>query len=145
MDNTIPEMFLYEKRYWYPHMMPEDVAIWERFIEKYPTAYDNCQYDVPVGSIPEFDVTVNAETNAGASRLYKKKIDVVAYKDASIDIIELKPKAGASAVGQVKLYKSLWKKEYSSPIEPRAIIITDAVSDDVREFAREEGVLFVIV
>ncbi len=139
------EIFKYEKRYWYPHMMPEDVAIWERFIARYPDAYDGCEYDVPVGTLPNFDVKLSEGTEDQTYKLYKKKIDVVAYSKEDIDIIELKPNAGASAVGQIKMYRSLFIKEFSPPIAPRCIIITDKVSDDVREFAREEGVLFTVV
>jgi hypothetical protein len=139
------EKFKYEKRYKYPHMMPADVAIWEKFIDEEPSAYEEVEYDVGVGETPEFDTIVNEDSGNTADRLYRKKIDVVAHLGANIDIIELKPSAGASAVGQVKLYKSLYIKEYKPTTEPRAIIITDRVASDVREWARGEGVLFYVV
>ena len=141
----LPETFIFEKRYWYPHMMPEDRAIWERFIEKYPDAYDTVQYDVPCGSDPEFNSSVQEEIGGNAIKLYKKKIDVLAFKGDAIDIIELKPKAGASAVGQVKMYKNLYIKDYTPPVTPRCVLITDAANSDVREFAQMENVNLFIV
>ena len=141
----MPETYTYEKRHWYPHMMPADVAIWERFIEKYPLHYDLVQYDVKVGSLPDFDTVVSPETGGDASALYKKKIDVVGFMGDDIDIIELKPRAGAPAVGQVKLYRKLYIKEFGVPYEPRCVLITDTEIGDVREFAEDEGVhLFVV-
>jgi hypothetical protein len=139
------ETFLYGKRYWYPHMKPNDIAIWERFIDMYPSAFDYVQYDVPCGSTPEFDTVVNEDTGGVADMLYKKRIDVVAFKGDHITVIELKPRAGAAAVGQVKLYLRLYKKDYSPPSEPDAAIITDSVLADVREYARDEGVLITVV
>ena len=94
-------MYEYEKRYWYPNMRPEDVAIWERFIEAYPEAYTQVSYDVLVGSPPQFDTQVGDHPASDDIRLYKKKIDVVGYKPGLVHIIELKPNAGASALGQV--------------------------------------------
>lgn len=138
---TVP----FEIRYWYPHMKPLDKAIWERFIRNYATVYHFCQYDVPVGDGPEFDTLVNEETGGHNEVLYKKKIDVVALKGEIIDIIELKPNATSSAVGQVKNYRRLYKRDYNPPVEPGAIIITDAASKDTLAFAEEEGVKIIIV
>ena len=142
--NTI-EIFPFEKRYWYPHMKPADVAIWERFIAKYPTAYERCQYDVPCGSAPQFDTVVSPDTRGDNEILYKKKIDVVAFKGEQIDIIELKPRAGAAAVGQIKLYKKLYVNDYNPPETPRCIIVTDEASVDIHNFAKEEGVQIIVV
>jgi hypothetical protein len=126
-------------------MKPADVAIWERFIRNNPSAYHFCQYDVPVGDGPEFDTLVSEETGGHQEMLYKKKIDVVAMKGENIDIIELKPNAGSSAVGQVKNYKRLYIRDYSPTVQLRCIIITDAASKDTLAFAGEEGVEVIIV
>lgn len=145
MTEYIPDNIPFEKRGYYPHMKPNDVAIWERFITAYPDNYDYCQYDVLVGSDPAFDTTVTPDTGGDAWKLYQKKIDVVGFKGERIDIIELKPSAGASAVGQVLMYKKLYKKDYTPPTEPRCIIITDKVNPDTSEFAEDSGVKVIVV
>ncbi len=33
----------------YPHMKPEDIAVWERFINKNPGYFDTVDYDVHLG------------------------------------------------------------------------------------------------
>src|SRR5690349_2056741 len=101
------DVFKYEKRYKYPHMKPADVAIWERFIEKNPDAYDTVQYDFNVGDAPPFNPLINGEEDLNQDALYRLKIDVVGKKGNIIDIIELKPKAGPSTIGQVKGYRTL--------------------------------------
>ncbi len=145
MEEYSPESVAYEKRSWYAHMKPNDVAIWERFIDKYKDAYDYCQYDVLVGSDPDFDTTVTEDTGGDAWKLYQKKIDVVGLKGERIDIIELKPNAGASAVGQILMYRKLYKKDYSPPTQPGCVIITDSVKSDVSEFATENNVKIIVV
>ena len=126
-------------------MKPADVLIWERFIEKYPDAYETCQYDVEVGSPPDFDTIVNPETGGDAEALYKRKIDAVCVKNGNIDIIELKPNAGPSSVGQVKGYRTLYVRDLTPARTPRAVIITDKIRRDMPYIAEEEGVEMIAV
>lgn len=135
------EIFPYERRYKYPHMGPEDKAIWERFIDANPSAFDFVAYDVPVGEVPPFDTTVNPQTGGDDARLYKKKIDVVAWKGEVCFIIELKPKAGMSTLGQVKGYVTLFKRDYSPKEVLQAMIITDEIRPDMEFLAEENRVL----
>lgn len=140
----MPETFPYEKRHWYPHMMPYDVAIWERFIEKYPDAYDFVSYDVKVGSAPAFDTVANPETGGDAINLYLRKIDVVGHKGANIDIIELKPKAGSSALGQVVGYGILYERDYTPPTKPGLVVITDVLGNDMQHLGDSMGVKVIV-
>src|SRR3989344_796082 len=141
----MPETFDYKERYWYPHMQEPSRAIWERFVRQFPDLYDRVQYDVPCGSVPKLDTIIDGEKQTSVERLYRKKIDVVAYKDDQIDIIEIKPYAGASALGQVKDYVRLYVEDYAPPIVPKPIIITDILRSDMEKAAAAEGVLLVVV
>lgn len=139
------ERYRYEKRSWYPHMKPADVALWDRFIEKYPDAYDTCEYDFWVGSPPPFNPIVNEETMGSVDGLYRLKIDVVGRKDGSIDIIELKPRADAKALGQVREYVRLYKRDEKPNKPVRAVLVTDFVRSDFLEAAGAENVVLYLV
>lgn len=136
--------YQYTKLGKYPHMKPNDVEIWERFIDANPDAYDSVQYDVAVGSAPDFDVTVGDSPNATALQLYKRKIDVVGFKGTRVDIIEIKPNAGSSALGQVLGYVVLYKRDVSAFPEPRACLLTDRIGVDVRLLAETMGVTLLL-
>jgi hypothetical protein len=139
------ELYDFGKLNWYPHMMPEDVAVWERFIESRPNAYETCYYDFPVGSVPDYVANDPDVDMASMEKLYKKKIDVVAFDGAGIDIIELKPACTMSTVGQVKGYKHFYMRDIRPPKEPRVVVICGAASRDVIEYANAEGVMVVVV
>src|SRR3990167_4733988 len=126
-DTTTPETYPYEKRYWYPHMQPDHVALWERFIERYPDMFESCWYDLPVGTIPEFNDPAHPVYVGGQEKLYRKKIDVVGFSKGKVVIIEIKPKATASAIGQVKRYKYLFTKEWPQLPTSEAAVITDTI------------------
>lgn len=141
MKGTYP----FELRYHYPHMQPLDKEIWERFIITNPNYFEGCDYDVAVGSEPPFSTIVATETGGDAGVLYKKKIDVVGYKGDKKYIIELKPRADARAVGQVRNYASLYKRDVDKNTELKTMIITDATNRDLLEFAVEMDTIVIAV
>lgn len=126
-------------------MKPRDVAIWERFLTAFPDIYDEVEYDVLVGSPPPFDPTVNPDTGGEISDLYKKKIDVIAYKNGEVAIIEIKPNAGASALGQVLGYVALYKRDIEPTASPQAIVLTDILQPDMEMLSKSMGVKVIIV
>ncbi len=138
------EFIPYEKRYKYPHMAPLDVAIWERFIEANPDIFQVVSYDVPVGEGAAFDTIIDADKNSDANRLYQRKIDVVGRKDGKFFVVEVKPRASTSAIGQVKGYVTLFKRDYTinEPVFP--MIVTDQLMPDMEFLAKDSGVNLVV-
>lgn len=145
MPQPLPELRPFQIEYWYAHMKPADRKIWEKFIAEFPDAYDECRYDVHVGSIPKFVDPNPLSGSDGEERLYKRKIDVIAYKENEIDAIELKPRAGSSAIGQVLMYRDLFIKEYKPGRFVRPVIITDVSDTDVLAFAEKAGVKMILI
>lgn len=141
----MPEIFPYGNRDWYPHMMPEDVAVWERFIAANPGYYDTVEYDFPVGKVPEFVAEQTPQDHASMERLYKRKIDVVAKKGEGVWLIELKPTCTTSTIGQVLGYKHLYVRDVSATPDPQAVVICGSVDNDAKEFGEAQGVEVIVV
>lgn len=139
------ERFKYGLRYKYPHMKPADVLIWERFMQKFPTAYDEVEYDVLVGTATPAPEETPENLKKDWEVLGKKKIDVVGFKVEGIDILELKPQAGASALGQVRGYADLYEAESGTALPVRPVLITDILKPDMEFLARKQGVKLIIV
>lgn len=137
-------MYSYAKRYKYPHMKPNDVAIWERFIAKNPDAYDLVDYDVIVGDRPRFDTVVSKETGGDALDLYRRKIDVLGYKGDTIDLIEVKPEASPAALGQLLGYVSLYKLYRDPNATIRPVLLTDVLKTDMALLAYEMGITILL-
>jgi len=137
--------YLYEKRYKYPHLKPLDVAIWERFISARPDFWETVDYDLAIGT--GAPIAPGTEENMARDKkiLTQYKIDVVGYRGNAVDIVELKPNAGASAIGQVKSYETLYKNYINPDAKTRAIIITDTARADVALLAYKMGVVIYIV
>lgn len=139
------EIFKYEKRYWYPHMKPNDVAIWERFIEKYPDAYTEVVYDFAIGDIPPFMEQTSSPQGQAMRELYKLKIDVLGLKGTYIDLIEVKHEASAASIGQVVSYVELYKRDEKPTVPVFPILITNTLRSNMEYLTAQQGVkLFVV-
>lgn len=138
-------MYKYEKRYKYPHMKPNDVAIWERFIEKYPTAYDTVQYDVAIGDIPAFMEQTSSPEGQAMRELYRLKIDVLGYRGDSIDLIEVKHEAGAASIGQLLGYVTLYKRDFEPVQFIQPVLLTNVLKPNMEFLTKQQGVLLIVV
>lgn len=138
-------IFEYKKRFKYTHMSEADKIIWERFIEKYPNAYNSVQYDFRVGDPPPFNPMGENGEDLNQDALYRLRIDVVAKMAGNFDIIEIKPKAGPSTIGQVKGYKSLFLRDEKPTGQVRALIITDQKMPNMEFIANKEGIVLIVV
>lgn len=139
------DFFKYEKRYWYPHMKPRDIEIWERFIAANPDAYDTCQYDFAIGDIPPFMEQTSSPQGQAMRELYKLKIDVVGYKGDTIDLIEVKYDAGASSIGQLLGYVELYKRD-ANPAKPvRPVLVTNVRKPNMDFLTQQQGVTLFVV
>jgi len=119
----------------YPHMVPNEVRIWKLFLKKHGSVFDNYRYDMHVGKgigkVPGYDKTMQDM----AIRLTQKRIDVVAYRGQAAYIIEIKERAGLSAIGQLIAYKKLYEDQYGiNKIKGLAIVATSA-DQDIRKVA----------
>lgn len=141
----MPPLYAYEQRYWYDHMGPLDAAIWDRFVRKLPLAYDDVQYDVPVGQTPDFAKEPVVSGGASMERVYKRKIDVVGYILDRRDVIEVKPKCTMSTIGQVLGYKHLLMQEVPFDGITQCVIVTEQVDTDAQDFAQVQGVAVIMV
>lgn len=135
----------YEKRYKYPHMQPNDVFIWERFIDANREAYEDVDYDVKVGQGAEIPSGTEENIASGFKTLTQWKIDVVGKIEGRTDIIELKPNATPAALGQVKGYEQLYLDHIDKNAITQAVLITDTLRPDMEKLAKNFGVKLIVI
>ena len=132
--------FKYEKLAKYPHLRPEETKIWERFIKNNPNFFDEVMYDVRVGEGREYPESEMPQVKEAMEYLSKKRIDVVGFISDEIYVIEIKPKANLSAVGQALGLAELFREV--TPLWKRVIptIITDQILPDMEALCSKMGV-----
>lgn len=140
----MPEQFEYKLLEKYPGMRPRDEYIWDDYVQKHPQAFTSVYYNVPLGDpFPEDDAKIEAKAN-GAYEVSQWRIDALAEDDTAIYVIEIKPDAGAGALGQALAYVKLIQKEWNiiKPIYP--VVLTDKITPVMEQAAKMLGVLVLI-
>lgn len=137
--------FPYKILHKYPHLLIEDVALWERFIEQYPEYFDYCDYDVHVGNGMKLDPSWPDNIKYMATTLSQFRIDVVGWKGNSPTIIEVKPRAASKAIGQIIIYRSLFPKSFPEFPRPKSMIITDWNHDEILTIAFENNIKVITI
>ncbi len=135
----------YIKRPSYLGLREEDAAIWERFMGMFPVEYDAVIYNLHIGAGAEIPENTEGVVASDFKLLTQYKIDVVAFKGDRTDIIELKPNAGTSAIGQVQNYAILYQRDIDDRGVPQAVIITDRERPDMKFLTKNAGVKLIIV
>ena len=124
----------------FPHLLPNEEKIWERFLQIYGDQFQNYRYDVRVGRGVDPGPKYEWKWRQLAIMLTQKRIDVVAERDGEVWIFEVKPDAGLSAIGQVLSYRVLYKQHFREERPIRLAIVTTRVDDDIREVAEHYGI-----
>ena len=130
----------FQKLHKYPHMMPNDVKIWERFIELEPDRFDTVIYDLHVGEGRPITGEGPEWQEKQTKTLTQFRIDVVGFMNAVPTLVEVKPFAQLSAFGQILAYRYFWQEERRSVVPPLMMIITDNTTPDMKSIYRFYGV-----
>lgn len=139
------DIFPFEKRNKYPHMSPRDTEIWNRFLKEYPHAYDSVQYDFHVGDAPPFNTLNDDGEDKEQDKLYRFRIDAIGRYGSSVDIIEIKPDARLTALGEVENYKMLYARDEEPLGAVNMVIITDREMPNMDYLCKQKGVKLIIV
>ena len=134
-----------EKLKMYPHLMVGDIAIWEEFLVSVFNVFDSFDYDVHVGEGITPSKDWSPEIQAMAMALSEKRIDVVGWEGDVPTIIEVKPSASLSAIGQILCYRELFSARFPTEARPLIMIVTDFEMPDIRSLSLIFGFRFVIV
>lgn len=135
----------YEKKPWYPNMKEAETKMWNKFIEENPNAYDEVIYNLKLGEGADIPEGTQPNIASSFTQLTQHKIDVVGFKGNSIDIIELKPYAGMSAIGQVVGYRELYVKHIDEKANPNLVIVTDFERPDTKTVCEKQGIKLIII
>jgi hypothetical protein len=126
----------------YPHMKPEDVAAWERFIDTNPGYFESVDYDVAVGegapTNPEHPENIQHDHTI----LTQKKIDVVGYRGATVTVVEVKPIADMRALGQALVYSHLYAADHPEVTDLQRMVVAGEMERELAPIYAAQSVQF---
>ena len=121
----------------FPHLMPNEVPIWEKFLAIWGNEFTDFRYDVRVGKGVDPGPKYDPKWRQLAIQLTQKRIDAVARKGNVIWIFEVKPEAGLGALGQLLSYRVLYRQtfDYHGPL--KLAVVTTKLNEDERTVYRK--------
>lgn len=127
----------------YPHMLAEDVDVWTSFLLRTQMTIERVWYDVKVGKAVESEGESNSLKQRIADGITRKRIDVVALVDIGYLVIEVKPVANMTALGQVMTYTTLFRREYEVRQAIYATIICRTADEDLTTICEQGGIILI--
>lgn len=129
----------------YAHLLPVDVAVWDRFLAKFGAEYDLLEYDIRVGlgRDPGDDYPENIRNMA--LDLSYRRIDCVAHSKGLITVIEITHSAGFKALGQIYGYPILYTLTYLPVWPVRAMLVAGEIQSDIENVLLSLGIRYEVV
>lgn len=115
----------------YPAMSPAEVEIFKRWAALHEKEYDRFDFNVRVGKGIELGPTYSESARANARLNSQKRIDAVGYKGPQPTIIEVKDRAGASALGEILTYGYLYVDDHPDQPSVYVLLVTNTLQPDM--------------
>ena len=126
-----PGQFKPRPRAKYPHFLPSDTEIWDRFLKSKHNKFTSVDYDIHVGDGQEPNPNYPPNIIAMTKVLTQLRIDVIGYTTDEYTIIEVKAWPGVSAVGQLVCYRDLYLRQYKPPKLPQLLLVSNTITPDI--------------
>ena len=115
----------------YPHLLPHERRIWKRFVDNPPFPIDRAEYDVRLGEGMPINPEWPPAIQHMARVLTQKRVDVIVQSGSEWWLIEIKRRAGFSALGQLLGYAILWIDKYPARPSPRLAVVCESLQPDL--------------
>jgi hypothetical protein len=115
----------------YPHLLPDDIPVWERYLSVRGPQYDYIDYDVQVGFGSPSPPDISPEIEKARRHLTRRRIDAIGYTDQIITLIEVTRLADLKAIGQLVSYPLLYGITYRPRLPVRMLLVCEKLHTDI--------------
>lgn len=126
-----------------PHMLPGDRDVWVAYLKSHDLSGWELYYDVHLGGGDDLPGDVSEGDGMMWRTLRSKRIDVVMRKRGLLWIVEVKPFASVTSLGQVIAYQHLWTGMFSGLPIPRTMVVSWSVDVELLDVFRSREVVVV--
>lgn len=129
----------------YPHMMPDEIPVWERFLATQNPDWIRIDYDVKVGQGVELPPDMDPNFVDSCKYLSKKRIDAVLIYDNLDVLIEVKKCADWRAIGQLLGYPILYQRDRAPEKQIQIVLVTESFTLDTQYILEYVGFQYYVV
>jgi len=129
----------------FPHLLPDDLKVWKRFLAFMGDEYTHFDYDVRVGYGRDPGTDYPGNIRAMALDLSQRRIDAVGHRPDRLDIIELTRSAGLTAVGQLLSYPILYGHMFNPSIPVVPLLVCEEIQSDIEQPLTDLHIPYILV
>ena len=138
--STLPPGITEADRLSYPQLSPREVVILKAWLKDHEREYDAFDYNVHVGAGLDPGPTYTDAERAQVKYNSQKRIDAVARKGNQATIIEVKDRAGTTALGELLTYVYLYRREHREQPLPLLLLVSNVLQPDMADALLYYGV-----
>jgi hypothetical protein len=119
----------------YPHLLPEDAAVWDRYMDTQNFADARLYYDVRVGEGRPVGNAYPDNIQKMARDLSQRRIDVLIERPELYTIVEVTTAASLKAIGQLAVYRHLFTMDHLPDRQVNTLLICSSIDPDLKSYA----------
>lgn len=115
----------------FPHLLRHEAELWAAFLRTAPFPVDSVQYDVHLGEGVPLDPNWPEWMKRMVKALTQKRVDAIVESGPNIWLVEIKVRAGFSALGQLLGYGLLYMAEFRPLSPPLLAVVAERLQPDI--------------
>jgi len=126
-----PAQKLQAERLTYPGLLPREIIVLRNWLKMHEREFDRFDYNVLLGA--GFDPGPTYEQNIRDMAIHntQKRVDAVGFVGSQATLIEVKDRAGFSAIGQLVGYEALWIQAHPTDMPPKMLLVCNRFAPDI--------------
>ncbi len=124
----------------YPGLHPAEVPILRAWLKLHEKEYDRFDFNVRVGGGDDLGPTYTDAERAQWKANTQKRIDAVGFNGTQPTIVEVKDRAGSSALGELLLYAHLFAQQFGGLAAPKLVLVTNLLQPDMASALQASGI-----
>lgn len=123
-----------------PHMARRDLPLWSRFLDELGNKYTGFFYDAALGDGTDPGPDQPDEFRYAFVRLTRLRADAIGVQPTNWTLFEVRPNAGAGALGALVTYRALWMEDPPDVRPLNAVLITDTIRPQLLALYQEQRI-----
>lgn len=126
----------------YPNMLPEDVPIWDKFLDLNANLFKRIFYNVRVGGVVTTDQAQDRKMADMYFKVTAKRIDALCELEKELWLVEVAARPGLRAVGQLTSYVYLWNEDPKINKPLYGVLVGQDIDADLQKVLTFNGMRF---
>jgi hypothetical protein len=129
----------------FPHLLPVDAAVWQRWLDRYGHLFKRFDYDLKVGRGRDPGPATDPKMRQMAVTLSQRRIDAVGYRGSETHLFEITTLADLKCLGQIQAYPLLYAQTFPTLGILKTAVVAERLGTDLETAYRQANVTVYLV